>query len=331
MIHVFIDANAVLTFYGLAQTELEELRKLAALVAAGELTVWLPDMTEAEVWRNRTKVLAEAVRPLKESRVKVHFPGISESLPARNTLRNAVQAAQRAHSDLLAQIDELIYGRQLEADRVITELFGQATRVPTGRLMQRARDRRDLRTPPGKGDSLGDAINWEALLQAVPEGQNIHLVTGDHDFRSPLGPHLHEALAEEWEEAKQATATLYAEIGDFSSRHFPQVRLASDVPKLRAIQALETSASFTDTHSVVARLARYDLFSPEQAKLLLRNAAANSQVRWIAGDEDVRALLRRVIDAHRDHVDSNDVAVLEQEMHPPQRIDTEVPDEDLPF
>ena len=330
--NVFIDANVLLSFYGLAPHELEELRKLGALIEAGDIVLWLPDQVRDEFVRNRPKVLAEALKALRDSRIRVVLPEISRNLEQSEALETAVQATNRAHSDLLKTLETAIDSKELEADKIIEDLFGKANSVSTRELVQRARHRRDLRRPPGKSDSLGDAVNWEALLEAVPEGEDIHIVSSDGDFRSPLGNYrMSEVLESEWEETKMGTARLYRDLGAFSTKHFPELALATDVKKLRSIRSLATSPSFADTHRIIAQLSEFSLFTPDQARLLIHAAASNSQVRWIASDEDVFALLRRVIDAHRARLDENDVAALEREMHPPAPPEPSDDDDDLPF
>jgi hypothetical protein len=43
-----------------------------------------------------------------------------------------------------------------------------------------------LGNPPGKPGSCGDAVNWEALLQGCPNGEDLELVSEDRDYASPL-------------------------------------------------------------------------------------------------------------------------------------------------
>lgn len=329
--NAFVDANAILDFYGLSPRELEQLRKLIALIDAKELTLWLPDTVVDEVRRNREKVIAEATKPLRESRLKVSLPELSRDVPERKALEQAAQEAQKRHSELINALDAAIEGHELDADEVIRDLLSKAQSPKALSLLQRARDRRDMRMPPGKSDSLGDALNWEALLTHVPKGEDVHIVSADGDYRSPLGEsQLREVLRDEWSSRHGGEARLYRTLGSFSKEHFPGIDLATDVPKLRAISELASSPNFAYTHAIVARLANFDIFTPEQAKLLLRGAADNPQVRWIARDPDVYELLRRVIDAHRAHVDPYTITALEQEMHPPAPQPSEA-DDDLPF
>lgn len=330
--NVFIDANIFLGFYSLSPDELEELRKLAALVDAGDLVLWLPEQARDEFHRNRPRVAAEALKALRDSRLKVVFPEMSRGFPEYAVLESAVQMAQKAHSALVSELERKIDAEALDADEVIADLFKRAKAIPTDGLMNRARDRRDLRRPPGKHDSLGDALNWEALLDAVSEEEDIHIVTADGDFRSPLGLcRFNDALATEWVKAKRGAAYLYRDLGSFSKQHFPALALATDVPKLRAIHALAASSNFAVTHSIVSRLSEFAVFTPEQAHLLVSAAAENSQVRWIAQDKDVCELLRRVIDSHRNGLDENDVATLERAMRPPAPPADSNDGDDIPF
>ena len=330
--HLFVDANTLLGFYGLPRTELEELAKLIALVRAKSLTVVLTDQVIDEVRRNRAKVLAEARKTLADARISVSWPAISSDLAERAVLEKSLKETQRRHSDLLKALDTAVVGRKLGADALLEELFSVAVVVPTEGLVDKARVRRELGRPPGKGASLGDQLNWEALLSAVPNGENLHVVTDDGDYYSLYHrDNISEYLADEWEHVVEAPVTAYRDLSKFTREHFPEIVLASDVSKVRAIQALASSGSFAETHAVVARLSQFDLFSPSQARLLVAAAATNAQVRWIADDSDVLELLERVIAAHRDVLESSHVALLEADMYPQRSDPAADDDEDLPF
>ena len=319
--HLFVDANTLLGFYGLPKSELEELAKLIALVRAKSLTVCLPEQVIDELYRNRAKVLAEARKVLADARISVSLPAISLDLAERAPLETSLKDTQRRHSDLLKALDAAVVGRTLGADTLLEELVSVAKVVPTSALVERARVRRDLGRPPGKGASIGDQLNWEALLSAVPVGEDLYVVTDDGDFYSAFQrDHISDYLEDEWAREKDATAKTYRDLSKFTREHFPQIVLASDVSKVRAIQELASSGSFAETHAVVTRLAQFDIFSPGQAGLLLAAASTNVQVRWIADDDDVRELLERVIDAHRDSLDPSRVSLLEGLMYPKRQF-----------
>lgn len=71
--------------------------------------------------------------------------------------------------------------------------------------------------------------------------------------------------------------------------------------KERLILALENSASFANTHTVISELAKYDNWTEEQAKSIFRIGVTNTQVNWILTDYDVadfytNLLMKFVID-----------------------------------
>ena len=79
--------------------------------------------------------------------------------------------------------------RKLPADRLILDIFESSGVTPVDdSVFQRGQMRVGLGNPPKKkkDDSLGDAINWILLLQSVPEGEDVHVISGDGDFYSVL-------------------------------------------------------------------------------------------------------------------------------------------------
>jgi hypothetical protein len=66
---------------------------------------------------------------------------------------------------------------KLKADTVIEELFSSATLIEVNdKLYTKALKRFRMGNPPGKkkGATIGDEVNWEALLEEVPNGADLH-------------------------------------------------------------------------------------------------------------------------------------------------------------
>jgi len=61
MLDLYLDTNILLSFYGLSSDDLEELRKLAALLRTGSVRLHLPQQTKEEFIRNRPGKIAEAL------------------------------------------------------------------------------------------------------------------------------------------------------------------------------------------------------------------------------------------------------------------------------
>ena len=62
---------------------------------------------------------------------------------------------------------------------------GATTLTINADVIAKARLRGELGNPPGKGGSMGDAVNWELLLDYQPT-DHLFFVTDDSDFYSPL-------------------------------------------------------------------------------------------------------------------------------------------------
>src|SRR4051794_12231179 len=81
MLHVFIDTNVYLTFFGFAEDDLEELRKLHVAINNGELKLWATQQMHDEIRRNREVKLAEAFSALRELKPPRGVPQIARNLP----------------------------------------------------------------------------------------------------------------------------------------------------------------------------------------------------------------------------------------------------------
>lgn len=298
MKHLFIDTNILLSFLHFTSDDLEEMRKLSALIrSGGEIKLLLPDQVKDEFRRNREIKLADSLQRLRQQRLDLQFPQVCKAYDQYGELRKTQKEFERLHSELLANLGTDIAANSLKADQVIQELFDLATRLPrTAEIVAAARLRREIGNPPGKGESAGDAINWESVLAHVPGGEDLYFVTADSDYCSPLERlRFNEFLLEEWTAVNSGKLHYYRELSGFFRENFPTIQLADEVEKDFLVQRLLKSDSFSETHGIVSKLSQHTEFTPSQASLIAEAATSNSQVAWIAGDADVRALLRRIV------------------------------------
>jgi predicted nucleic acid-binding protein len=163
---VFIDTNILLDIYHLSGADLDELAKLVDLVKSGKVTLLVPQQVMDEFWRNREGVIADALKRFRESKAQATIPNVLRSYPSALKLRQAVDAVNEMVRDLTLQVTADIHSNALKADQIISELFSSSEvhTVPEP-VVSRARLRVDLGNPPGKKGSMGDAINWEWLIQ----------------------------------------------------------------------------------------------------------------------------------------------------------------------
>ena len=307
MLDLYLDTNILLSFYGLSSDDLEELRKLAALLRTGSVRLHLPQQMKEEFIRNRPGKIAEALRRLRDQRVGLQIPQLAREYPAFKEVVRLQRELETAHSRLIADVTSDIEGSSLKADSVLGELFSLANPIPTTpELLNKARTRHDLRNPPGKGDSLGDALNWEALLATMRKRADLIFVTDDGDYASPLREaDFHPFLVEEWKTLKSSAVVFYRRLSHFFAARFPDISLTRDAEKDRLIQALAQSASFAETHSLINQLSGYVDYSIAQRNDLLRAAISNNQVGWIILDEDVHDFLQSIVRGYEARLDQN--------------------------
>jgi PIN domain len=246
---LFIDTNIFLSLYHFTADDLEELEKLRVLLKQSKITLLLPRQVMHEFARNRDHKVAEAIRQLREQKLRAEFPQLCKDYAEYSALRSLQQQFETLHSTLCETIATDAIDRKLRADSTIDGLFAAASPIEEGpEILQSARDRMDRGTPPGKRDSLGDAINWVSLLEAATDG-DLHVVTGDKDFVSPLDESsMNSFLIDEWRDQKVGDIHFFRYLSRFFSDHFPDIKLTSELAKEDLLSRLIRSPSFASTH-----------------------------------------------------------------------------------
>lgn len=307
--NLFIDTNVFLSFFHLSNDDLEELHKLTVLLENKSITLWLTEQVRDEFFRNRENKISEAVKKLSEQKSKPQFPQICKDYEEYPVIRDLQKNYDQKLSALIAKVNKDIFERSLKADQKIAELFEKAKIIDNSEpLISKARLRMDIGNPPGKNGSLGDAINWEALLQNIPDKQTLYLIADDKDYFSILDENKpKDFLLDEWRRTKEADAVFYRRISQFFKEHHPEIKLASELEKELAIRGLAESGNFAETHGAIAKISKYLEFSKSQANEIAQVALSNSQVNWIICDTDVYAFYSAFLQNHS--------AVLEQELN----------------
>ena len=319
--NLFIDTNIFLSFYHFTSDDLEELKKLAVLVDRGDVNLLLPEQVGDEFRRNRANKIADALKRLRSQRLGLQFPQLCKDYEEYESLREAQREYERFHATLIDHLENDIAQENLKADAVIQELFELAQTMPTSfSILERARLRMDLGNPPGKKGSLGDAVTWETLLDAVTEGEDLYFISDDKDYFSPLdAASIDPYLLHEWSVEKSSQLRAYRRLSSFFRDAFPDIELASELEKDLLIQELANTSTFAQTHVVISKLSRFSDFTPAQVNEIVAAAVTNNQVYWIACDPDVRPFLTRVVSGREDQVDPDNLLRLDyvlEEMEP---------------
>ena len=325
--HLFIDTNIYLGFYHLSSDDLEELNKLAVLLEEEKVTLYVTDQVVNEFNRNREAKIADSLKRLKDQHLNLQFPQFCKDYPEYEKLREQQKQYEKDHKALIEKLTADIESNNLKADKTIAALFEQAnvlTMEP--KIVEKARLRMQVGNPPGKDGSLGDAISWELLLKAVPQGEDIYFITDDKDYVSVLDDEsIKEFLGDEWEEAKNSEVICYKRLAFFFKEKFPNIKLATELMKELQIQRLVSSASFLTTHAAIAKLSNYADFTADQINSMALAAIENSQVRWIIDDEDVKKFYQNLLDIHEGLMDPELDAGLHELLDPPKQEQKDAP------
>lgn len=312
--NLFIDTNVFLSFYHLSNDDLEEIHKLTVLLEKGDVVLWLPEQVKDEFKRNREYKVSDAIKKLNEQKKKPQFPQICKDYDEYPDIRELQKNYDQKLSSLIEKVSDDVEKRTLKADEKIFELFNKSKTIQTTpELIDKARFRMDVRNPPGKDGSLGDAINWEGLLKSVPEKQKLYFVADDKDYYSILNENsIKDFLQDEWNEKKESEIIFYRRLSQFFKEHYPDIKLASELEKELAIKSLVNSENFSSTHAAIAKLKKYAEFNKSQVNELAQVAMINNQINWIICDTDVYEFYKNLIDNHKEFIEEELLEQLEE-------------------
>lgn len=298
---LFIDTNIFFTFFNLSSESIDELKKALVLHENNLLTLWLPEQVEDEFWRNRESVINQVISDFKKESHNGKLPQIVMHTNKADDLINKIKEYKRLKQDILKDINEKIKAQNLEADKAISEIFASGKNIErTKEIIDSALLRYDLGNPPGKKGSYGDAVNWISLLHAVPEDNDLHIVTDDGDYFSELHKdQANEFLRREWKIKKNGELFVYKRLSHYISRNHPEATILAEIEKNIAIENLQNSDSFQRTHSVISELRSFNSFSQPQAMKIIDAYLINEQINWIAKDKDVKSFGKKIAEAHK--------------------------------
>jgi rRNA-processing protein FCF1 len=303
---LFIDTNILLSFYALNQEDLGELRKLADRVINKEVTLLITDQIIDEFYRNREQRIEGSLKSFYGQTFNPQLPQICESYPEEaDKLRSALKDYEQAHSVMVARLAIDIKAKNLQTDQIIRSFFENGHKVELDQaIIDRARLRMGVGNPPGKNNSLGDAINWECLLNVVPDQTDLFLISGDKDYSSPLGDDdLSGFLRDEWERRKQSKILFYRRLSGFFKDQFPDISMANSRDRDFLVRELSSSQSLADVQKIVTRLVSYPEFTAGQANGILLAALNNQRVAWSIDDESVRGFLLNIMTRYQQYLD----------------------------
>ncbi len=315
-LHLFIDTNILLSFYAYTNDDVEELRKLISLIKTKQLKLYLTEQVKDEFNRNRETKLRESLKEFRKPVPSGGVPRFMENYPSIKAYEASRQSLLKSQDDAIrAAMKEAEQG-SIAADTLFRDLTTEAGIIEiTSKVYNAAIRRMQLGNPPGKEKSLGDRINWEILLAEVTDKVDLHIVSKDGDFGSPLLPAPNSFLVEEWYRKKMSNLFLHDQLKPLLNQYFPGIKLAIDAEKRVAIERLKTSGSFASTHSAIRGLTPFlDVLTSEDIHELVTAAEVNPQITWITSDADVRGFYSKLLEIGQagGYIDPDDQQVLQR-------------------
>src|SRR5699024_1030488 len=135
----------------MSSNDVKEMEKMLHAMRVHELTVILNDQVVAEYWRNREGVIAEALGNFKKERAPKSFPRMVMGYDSFAKVRELCSSLNTLLAELANQVDVDAKERNLQADKLIGDVFDLSRRVDVdASIMSAAKARFDRGDPPGK-------------------------------------------------------------------------------------------------------------------------------------------------------------------------------------
>lgn len=164
-INLFIDTNILLDFYRFSDADLDALGKFENLIVkARKIKLYVTQQQVNEFYRNRDKVIKDHIGSFKydSPRFPKAFCGHTDYNTVVNESRELAGKIDKIKRDIL---EEAFEGK-LKVDIMVENIL-RSPIATSEDIFNKAKMRMDVGNPPGKNGSLGDAINWEILLESV--------------------------------------------------------------------------------------------------------------------------------------------------------------------
>jgi len=303
MLNIYIDSQIWLSIYNCSDDNHEQFGKLGELIDKKEIKIFLPQQTHEEVLRNRENKIKEAQKQF-ESLTIPNIPNLFKFYDEYKTFLESGKQIKIIHKDLIGRIQEDNKTKKLFADKVLDELFTKINIISrTPELIDKAKIRFDVGNPPGKDKSYGDAINWETLLETIPNGKDIYFISSDKDYKSVLDDDkLNQYLYDEWKRIKKSEIYFYTSLTGFICMHLKNIELKTEIDKEELIELLGKTQNFSNTHSVISRLTKFKNWTDDQVIKLLQAAEKNCQVYWIIKDNDIKSFYDKLLKGRKEQM-----------------------------
>jgi len=314
-VHILIDTNIFLGFFETKPDSLAELIKLIEMAKNGNVTLWLPEQTKREFWRNREKSIKTHLKEFEQRDSLGAAPVLVREHEEFEELAKFCRDADNLRRSISSSIKNEIDNQNTYADRIIRQLFEISLPINTDEdeIFSGAQKRALCHIPPGKEDDIGDRLCWVGLLKSLPKDSTCYVVSGDNDYKSEgFSENIRPYLEYEWREKNGGTVKLLSRISQLVAELFIDAEKTIEEEKDSLAKELKESSSFAETHAIVANLKKYKGFSDNQLRQIFDAIIDNTQVRWIRSDEDVADFYLSILEEYKGKIGSDYVDALNE-------------------
>lgn len=301
---VFIDTNVLLNFYSLSNDELIELRKIIALIDNRTIRLIMPEQVVDEFKRNRDSKIGEAVKKLQDNIRTMQFPVMCRDYSAYQEARSLHDKLNKCIKSLKVSLLRDSISSELKADHLIEDLLARSTHCKrSSEIVEFAESRVKIGNPPGKGGSLGDAINWEILLFNAEVGVDLCLIADDKDYFSTLDSEQPNSfLNEEWHAKVRSGCYFYRSISNFLCVHFPDIKIASEIEVDAVVSKLLSSSSKEVAREAIQVLGTMEAISSSNVNYILDAFLDYKHVKELLSERDIAIFLANFSSRYRNSV-----------------------------
>lgn len=293
MKNLFIDSNIWLSLYHFTNDDLKQFNKLKELNGK-DIRLFIPQQVCDEVYRNRESKIIDAFESFKIGTIK--FPVFCKEYEEYESFNKDYKNLVNYYKLWKSKIDTDIQNKNLPADIIIHDFFELSKLIECESIIEKAYMRYRMGNPPGKNNKYGDAINWECLLNTIPDGEDLYLISSDKDYISKLFKNkINPFLENEWRNKKRSNIFFYTNLVPFLSEHLKEIKLKTEQEKQQLIEELNNSYSFAYTHGIIAMLNKYEGWTESQIENICEAVENNTQVGSILEDNDIFSFYRNIL------------------------------------
>lgn len=214
---VFIDTNVYINFIRTSDEKLKSLDEIEKLIKSGKISLVFPKITLEELIRNIPHAALAYQEDIEKQLPKQ--PAFAVSIN-RKRRENIDKIHEEYKEELKRLKDHYLKSIGSVKKKIVEDLWKLAIKLEdTSDLVERAYSRKIKGNPPGKGQHIGDELEWELLLESCSD-DDLTIITFDGDWFNLINSKKSEIsplLQMEWDKKtnNRKKLQIFTTLGEF--------------------------------------------------------------------------------------------------------------------